>query len=398
MRRKTGRQGRGASSDPKPINRLYASSLLGLALVGVAVSLYLTYIHHRLRLEPGWRSACAFNDVISCDTVLTSPYGSVAGTPLAAVAAWFYFVTAFVAAAAFRRNGRRSLPSPAAILLIASSMATAISVVLAALSVSIGSLCPLCAVLYVVNIALLLVSWRAVRATGDGIASALAAERRSWKKRTLASSAALLLLFAIFWFFSRDGVAPAAQATVTPSRLCQAIAEVQAGVGGGPIELIAYTDFQCDRCRDLNQALRPIRRDPRLRIIHRHCPVERECNPMMKRAGHAGACLQARAAICAGAAGRYDEFADALFEGGAHEETGLLALASSLGIEPGPFASCLASADTRRRLDEDVAAAMADGVQGTPTLIVNGVKHAGRLTPADLACLSSLRAPEPGQH
>lgn len=392
MVRSKRRRVRAAASDPEPANRRHVAGLLGLALVGVAVSLYLTYIHHRLRLEPGWQSACAFNAVVSCDAVLTSPYGSVAGTPVSAVAAWFYVVIAIAAAAAYRRRRKPSLQSAGTIVFIASSVATAVSLVLAALSVSIGALCPLCAVLYGVNTALLVVSWRAIRSGGHGVTDALAAERRSWRDRTLPATGALLLLLAIFFFSSRDTVVPAAQATVTASRLCEAIAQVEAGDGASPIELVTYTDFQCDRCRELNHALRTVRRDPRLRVVHRHCPVERECNPMMTRPGHAGACFQARAAICAGAAGRYDELADALFDGGPSEEAGLVELAGTLGFEPGSFAACLASADTRRTLDAEVAAAMADGVQGTPTLIVNGAKHPGRLTPADLACLSKLGA------
>jgi uncharacterized membrane protein len=392
VKRKEPPRKKAKASAQRPGSRLHATALVGLALVGLLVSLYLTYVHHRLQREPGWRSACAFTEAISCDTVLSSPYGSIAGTPLSAVGAWFYAVLAIVALAGLRRAGERSHPSGATFLLVASSLACLVSVGLAALSVSIGSLCPLCAVLYVVNVAMLLVSWHFLGRAGYGPVQAFAAEGRAWKRRLSPLAAALLALLALFWFFPREDVVPAARATAPlppQSPLCQAVDQLRAG-SAPAVELITYTDFQCDRCRDLNEMLRPVRHDPRLRIVHRHCPVDRECNPMMQHAGHAGACLQARAAICAEGAGHQESFADALFAGGPKDEAGLLALASSQGLDADAFASCLRATETRARLDADVAAAMAAGVRGTPTMIVNGVKQAGSLSAADQACLASL--------
>ena len=46
-----------------------------LSGTGVAVSAYLTYVHRRLRSEPGWESLCAISASLNCDTVITSPFG-----------------------------------------------------------------------------------------------------------------------------------------------------------------------------------------------------------------------------------------------------------------------------------------------------------------------------------
>lgn len=139
--------------------------LAALSLVALGVSVYLTYVHYRLHEQPGWHSACAISAAINCETVLTSPYGSIAGTPLSALGAWFYALTALIAVGAFFRVNLFSR-SPALALFFAGSFSSALSLVLIVLSATIGSLCPLCAVLYFINFAILVQSWRAVRFTG----------------------------------------------------------------------------------------------------------------------------------------------------------------------------------------------------------------------------------------
>lgn len=42
----------------------------------------------------------------------------------------------------------------------------------------------------------------------------------------------------------------------------------------------------------------------------------------------------------------------------------------------------------RKALDENINAALADGVSGTPALFVNGRRHAGQLSSTDLVCLA----------
>jgi uncharacterized membrane protein/predicted DsbA family dithiol-disulfide isomerase len=365
------------------MKRIHSVVLAVLSLVALGVSVYLTYVHYRLHEQPGWHSACAISAAINCETVLTSPYGSIAGTPVSALGAWFYGLTTLIAVGAFFRANLFSR-SPALALFFAGSFASALSLVLIALSATIGSLCPLCAVLYFINFAILVFSWRAVRFTGEGIAQALAAERKWCDKHltqaTLSTAAAISVLVAIFLVFSQD--------PVTPSRFCQALAALATkDTNSGPAPVVVYLDFQCPHCRELDHVLRAIRGNSRVRIVPRRHPQERECNPGVTQGGRQGACLQARAAICAETLGRYDEFSDKLFDDGPRDEAGLLALAVSLELDPSSFRSCLDSADTLRQLQAEMAAAKADGIYALPTLVVSGLRHVGALTKGDRACL-----------
>ena len=67
------------------MGRRHAVALTALAALGLVLSGYLTFVHHRVRAEPGWRSACVISSTIDCDAVALSPYSSVKGAPLAAL-------------------------------------------------------------------------------------------------------------------------------------------------------------------------------------------------------------------------------------------------------------------------------------------------------------------------
>src|SRR5687767_12780030 len=67
-----------------------AAALLAMAAAALAISVYMTFVQWRLRTRPGWRSVCAINERINCDTVVGSAYGDVAGVPLPLIGVWFY--------------------------------------------------------------------------------------------------------------------------------------------------------------------------------------------------------------------------------------------------------------------------------------------------------------------
>lgn len=373
------------AAQPIRMPRVDAAILLGLSLLGLVVSLYLTYVHFRLYHEPGWQSACAMSAVASCDTVVGSSYGSAGGVPLSAIGAWFYALAAIVSAADLRRRLVRFPRSRALVLFLGAAAATVLSVILAGLSAFVlGALCPLCMLLYLVNLATLVLAWRALRAGGDSISQSLAMERRYWGRHVLSafgySVLALGALAALFPLYSTESLAPSA--------LCEVLAEAAArGALSRPITLLVYADFQCPRCRELDVQLRSIRGNSQWRIDYRHFPLESECNPDVTRKGHPGSCLQARAAICSEALGGPAAFSDRLFEGGPREGSELATLAVSLGIDRDRFEGCLRSADTAKRLDEDIAAGRRAGVGATPTVFVEGTRHVGVLKASDLGCL-----------
>lgn len=384
--RKSSRTARFEGNRESPqVARGHSLALLALSALGLVLSAYLTFVHHRVRAEPGWQSACAISSAFDCDAVLLSPYSTFAGAPLAILGAWFYVLTGAIAAIGVRRSLHCLPRSPAMCLFLASALAASLSVALAVTSgVAIHAFCLFCSGLYVVNLAMLILSWRALRRTDESLAAAWRAERRHWKRspgRAFGTSAgAVASLLAVLFVYSKSDSA-------VTSVICTAVAEAARQRSNEPVSLTMYTDFQCPPCRALDASLRPIR--DRLRITHRHYPLDRACNPMPQRTAHAGACLQARAAICAGRAGRYDDFSDRLFDGGPSDAEGLVELASLLGLDRENFGECLRSDESSRELQASIDAAIADEVRATPTVFVSGQRHVGRLSESELRCLGS---------
>lgn len=384
LRPRSKRTGKGSATRPAGA-RTRRLGLLALAIAGFGICLHLTSLHERLADDPSTPIACALSQSLDCEPALRSPVAAIGGTPIAAFGAWFYAVVAGVSVANLRFSrtvgSRRPLPLA---LLLAGSVATLTSAALALISLLwLRTLCPLCAGLYVIGGAILALAWLEVRETGTSVRTLMASEITHWRQRKLRAAitvvAALSTLAAVPLLHSL-----ASNAT---SPLCVAMNRV-AEEPGASLRLEVYSDFQCPFCRQLDRQLRTLRNRPWLEIVHRQYPLDAACNPWVKRTRHPGACLQARAAVCAGRASHYDEFSDRLFDAGTTGSEDLVALATSIGVVREQFATCLLSSDSAEQLADDIRQGKRRRVRGTPTVLVDGVARIGPLTERDLRCLA----------
>jgi NhaA family Na+:H+ antiporter len=135
--------------------------------------------------------------------------------------------------------------------------------------------------------------------------------------------------------------------------------------------VVGYQDFLCPYCRRLRQVFRRLRDalGDRLVYVYRHFPNER-ANP--------GATLAAQAAEAAARQGRFFEMHDAIFDRelpiGRAE---LTEMARAIGLDVDRFERDLASDEVRARVEQDLADGRKNGVTGTPTLFVDGVRYDG---------------------
>jgi Na+:H+ antiporter, NhaA family len=137
------------------------------------------------------------------------------------------------------------------------------------------------------------------------------------------------------------------------------------------IVVVGYQDFLCPYCRRLRQTYQRLRDalGERLVYVFRHFPREQV---------HPGAELLARAAEAAGRQGRFFEMHDQLFEREPPiARADLLGLARALGLDADRFARDLDDEGVRARVARDVEGGRENGVTGTPTLFVDGVRYDG---------------------
>jgi NhaA family Na+:H+ antiporter len=146
---------------------------------------------------------------------------------------------------------------------------------------------------------------------------------------------------------------------------------VRGGGGADTIEVVAYADLLCPYCQRLRRVLLRLRAalGDRLRYVFRHFPNER---------AHPGAERIARATEAAAKQGKFWEFHDWIYDSTEPvTEARVVEHARVLGLDMGRFAADLESAETRVRVDEDLADGRRNGVTGTPTLFVDGVRYDG---------------------
>jgi protein-disulfide isomerase len=141
------------------------------------------------------------------------------------------------------------------------------------------------------------------------------------------------------------------------------------GAPDAAVTIVMYGDLECPACRQAAGQLQRVQRglDQPLRLVFRHFPVVD---------GHPNALEAAEASEAAAAQGRFWEFHDEVY--GHHEppdEDGLRRIAHKLRLDMERFEAELRANAHRPRVLEDLDSGMRSGVNGTPTLFVNGTRH-----------------------
>jgi uncharacterized membrane protein/predicted DsbA family dithiol-disulfide isomerase len=361
----SGQQGR---MEAAPRTALAVALALGIA--GLFLSIVLTRLH--ASAHAGETSFCSISETVNCDRVATSRYSVFLGLP---VSVWgavgFGLVAALAASGLLRRRPHASWP--AGLLLVLGAFSVAASVALALVTeLAIGAWCLLCAGAWIVSFALLVSARRACRT--QGVAGALRADLAAIRARPGRSA---LLAAAIL-----GGIGVAA---VAYPRYWDRPAVVRGPAGaaaGSTGVVIEYSDYECPFCARAHEQERGVLASrPGLVVVRRHFPLDPSCNPAVKRAIHPAACALARAAICAEAQGQAARMDDALFRDQG-KGTAPAEIARGLGLDMDRFSACLSSPETSRRLSEDVAAGIRDGVRAIPTYLVDGTAHVGTLPPS----------------
>jgi protein-disulfide isomerase len=144
------------------------------------------------------------------------------------------------------------------------------------------------------------------------------------------------------------------------------------GPDGATLTLVEFSDFQCPYCSiavaKLNAVLEAY--PGKIKLIFKQFPLDM----------HSQAALAAAAAIAAHRQGRFWPMHDALF---AHRRelsrAVILALARTAGLDMERFQADLDSAATKATVARDVEDGDRAGVEGTPSVFINGRKYNGNL-------------------
>ena len=143
------------------------------------------------------------------------------------------------------------------------------------------------------------------------------------------------------------------------------------GDPNAPITIVEFADYQCPYCKQAETAVAQVleKYSGQVNIAFRDFPLT-SIHPYAEKASEA--------AQCAAQAGKFWEFHDALFASQSKlDESNLLAIAQTTGLNPQSFRSCLASGESRPHVSRDQEDGRKAGISSTPGFFVNGVYLAG---------------------
>lgn len=356
---------------------------LVLCTVGACLAADLARLHVAVNTDPDYQSYCAISARVNCDTVAASRYSVLWGLPLA-----IWGLVAYVAMAALAGWGLRlRLPRPTwpfGILFWTAAVAVLFSARLYYVShVVVESLCPVCVATYLVNVALFGVAWCELRGLGARPDRALWAELTAAPRGIVlfgGSVAVVVVLVAAglprYWRVEQSS----GPGGMSIGRTAEGHPWI--GAPDPVLEIVEFSDYQCPHCLRGHQEMRKLieSRPEEVRLVHRHYPLDPACNSRMRRPLHPHACEYSRLAHCAGEQKHFWEANDYLFANGRRTRAVTAAeLARALGLDAERLESCSRGEAADRAVLEDLRRGFELGVRGTPTFIVDGRTHPGRI-------------------
>ncbi len=374
-------------------------ALVALSVVGMAVSVELTLVHHRAYRHR--TSGCDISERVSCSKVALTKESEFLGVPISVWGLCTYFGFAVLGVWALRRRGNGSWPW--GLVTWGAAGTVGYSVYLAYVAYGRYRLvCLWCTALYVVNVLLLGVGILALVRRRLGPVRALVQDIRYLAERPVVTAGlalvALTVAAGLVAYYPSPGTKgpPVVQVDISksvmahpPGRRSRPVARGRArqelplvdsdtpvkGPEDAPIIVVEFSDYECPFCRKAHENVAAaLQKYPRrIRLAHRHFPLDSKCNPLIHGKFHEHSCVAARAAICAQEQGKFWEMHELLFaHPRSHTASGLRRLAERCGLDVAAFERCLSAERTRKRLARDISLGIQLKLRGTPTFFLEG--------------------------
>jgi protein-disulfide isomerase len=194
---------------------------------------------------------------------------------------------------------------------------------------------------------------------------------------------ALVLVIAglTVYFLMRPRPSRESFATVAPAPTTS-LALPQNQPQGVVVTLEEFGDYQCPPCGALHPALKKLKQEfgPNLNFVFRNLPL---------KGIHKNALTAAQAAEAARMQSRFWEMHDLLYENQGlwvediNPKTIFLKFAADLGLDTSRFANDMDGPQVKLRIEADDAAATELGINGTPTVLLNGRQMRPEVTTED---------------
>jgi uncharacterized membrane protein len=376
--------------------------IIVLAVLALTASAYALYVHYMMLADPTYTSACNINETVSCEAVLTSQYGSVAGVPVAAGGAIWSALILLLAVFGMTPARSEKADAVAGYIFVLSTIGLAGVLYLAYASFFLlRSMCPICMTMYVAVIGLFAVSGAAAAGLG-ALPARMDRDLKTVVRSPVAATLAIVWLVAsvsLVAFFPREAPVAdiAAEPVAAPTETLGAdeISQFTAWMdvqprenlgipaNGAKVVVVKFNDYQCPACRQAYLAYRSLQQSMETKypgqvaFVNVDYPLESECN---QGGIHSAACEAAVAVRLAKAKNRGPEMEAWLFgnqDGLTRDRVkeGLNEVAQVTDFDD-KYSEVLNAVRADAQLGQKVQ------ITGTPTFFINGIRIGSTLRPA----------------
>ena len=248
----------------------------------------------------------------------------------------------------------------------------------------------MCILSHAVNFSLLFYAWLIhKRFENTSILTGLTRDiqwyRQHWKSwiaglsGLLAIAVAMTMLFPAYWEMELEPLDVQLKNGVTAEGYPWIGAEKPAFV------INEFSDYQCFQCKKMHIFLRQLiaKHRDKIRLVHRHFPMDHEYNPLVSEPFHTGSGKMAIIALYAQEKDQFWKINDLLYDLAAQKEDfNTKTVAEQMGITSGELAAALGDRYFRLRLKHDIAVGIDKGIDGTPGFIIDGQVYTGTIPKA----------------
>ena len=360
-----------------------------LMILGFIVTIDLAYIYYQANFnQNALPSFCVVNDFIDCDGVAKTTESQFFGVPLAY---WGLFLYAFMMILMLAdklknfkllkflevfKNKYHYIATLGIISFIISMSLLGVSLM------GIHKLCIMCAVTYVINLFIGLVS-------ADGIEGHfLGAFKQSVKDfadalKPISYRIAFIVVMIcacgfLTWTYESAKFSPALQSERNFGEFAHTKINkysIKGNILGSDakdaVVLEVYSDYKCPICAVGNRMVHKLVRDfTNVRVEHKNLPLDTSCNKNLKQPFHQGSCILAQYGLTARNQGKFWEVESLLFDVSPSTESQILELLknSGFGLDMDKLQKDAHSIDVEREIQADINYAMSRGMIGTPAM------------------------------
>lgn len=381
-----------------------------LAFIGLLTTIDLAIIYYDANFNLySLPSFCSINEFIDCDGVAHTIHSQFFGIPLAYWGMGLYLFVIFLAFVDKLKNIKhlsflKVFKHPLAYISALGFISFTISMILAGVSIfEIKKLCILCLFTYFLNliIALTATNWYYRNKETYGLSNIFWAIYKSFKTSIKDFIHAIKIKKYLISFLV---IALLASGALTYTSLSYCFTpqvrrlkefeeykkmdtnpfRVEGNVLGdkdAKTVVYVYTDYRCPICRVYNVILyRAAKELGGFRFEHKNLPLDIECNSSLQTPFHEGSCMLARYSVAAKKQGHLWDFNSDVFEKEPKTEADAIDLAKSIGLNVQELKADAYSKEAYKTVSNDIDEATEFGIDGTPTIVINGKLHVG-ITP-----------------